>query len=83
MSEPQRLALAFDVVGRFRKRLESVVRGREPVIDLVLIALFAVLFTGRWPEGMRSFVLNVIRYQLRFEAYHVLLTDRYPPFALG
>jgi hypothetical protein len=49
---------------------------------IILIGLFAVLFTGRWPRGMRDFVLNVIRYQLRFEAYLALLTDRYPPFSL-
>lgn len=41
MSDSPRLALAFDVVDRLRKRLELVVRGREPVIDLVLIALLA------------------------------------------
>jgi hypothetical protein len=50
---------------------------------IVIIGFFAVLFTGRWPQGMRKFVLNVIRYQLRFEAYLALLTDRYPPFTLG
>jgi hypothetical protein len=49
---------------------------------VVIIGLFAVLFTGRWPQGMRDFVVGVLRYQLRFEAYLVLLTDRYPPFAL-
>ena len=48
---------------------------------VVLIALFAVLFTGRWPEGMRSFVLNVLRWYLRVSTYFLLLTDEYPPFA--
>ena len=42
---------------------------------------FAVLFTGRWPEGMRSFVLNVLRWYLRVSTYFLLLTDEYPPFA--
>ncbi len=50
---------------------------------ILIIGFFAVLFTGRWPQGMRDFVVNVIRYQLRFEAYLSLLTDRYPPFALS
>jgi hypothetical protein len=48
----------------------------------VLIALFAVLFTGRWPEGLRDFVVNVMRWALRVQAYFALLTDEYPPFAL-
>jgi hypothetical protein len=46
-----------------------------------LIAFFAVLFTGKWPEGMRAFVLNVYGWYLRVSAYAALLTDRYPPFA--
>jgi hypothetical protein len=50
---------------------------------IIIVGLFAVLFTGRWPAGLRAFVLNVIRYQLRFEAYLALLTDRYPPFTLA
>jgi hypothetical protein len=50
---------------------------------IFIVGFFAVLFTGRWPQGMRDFVLNVIRYQLRFEAYLALLTDQYPPFALS
>ena len=48
----------------------------------VLIAFFAVLFTGRWPEGLRDFVIKVMRWGLRVQAYFLLLTDEYPPFAL-
>ena len=48
-----------------------------------VIAFFAVLFTGRWPAGMREFVLGVGRWWLRVEAYLVLLTDEYPPFTLS
>ena len=45
------------------------------------IAFFAVLFTGKWPEGLRSWVLKGLRTSLRFSAYAYLLTDVYPPFA--
>jgi len=48
----------------------------------VLIAFFAVLFTGRWPEGLRGFVINVARWGLRVQSYCFLLTDEYPPFTL-
>jgi hypothetical protein len=48
---------------------------------VIFIAFFAVLFTGRWPEGMRNFVMNVFGWWLRVEAYLLLLTDEYPPFA--
>jgi len=50
---------------------------------VLLIAFFAVLFTGRWPTGLRDFVLGFGRWWLRVEAYLLLLTDEYPPFALS
>ncbi len=52
------------------------------VIVVEVIAFFAVLFTGRWPEGLRTFVLGVGRYWLRAYTYMFLLTDEYPPFSL-
>jgi Domain of unknown function (DUF4389) len=47
-----------------------------------VIAGFAVLFTGRWPEGLRMFVVGYMRWFTRLEAYVGLLTDAYPPFSL-
>jgi hypothetical protein len=49
---------------------------------VLLIAFFAVLFTGRWPAGLRHFTLGVLRWWLRVETYLLLLTDEYPPFTL-
>ena len=48
----------------------------------VIVGFFAVLFTGSWPAGLRDFVVNVMRWSLRVQAYLALLTDEYPPFAL-
>ena len=47
-----------------------------------LIAFFAVLFTGRWPEGLRNFAVGTLRWNMRVSAYLYLLTDEYPPFCL-
>jgi hypothetical protein len=47
-----------------------------------VIAFFAVLFTGRWPAGLRDFVVGALRWNLRANAYVFLLTDEYPPFSL-
>jgi hypothetical protein len=46
-----------------------------------LIAFFAVLFTGRWPEGMRRFIVGTLRLGVRVSAYIYLLVDDYPPFS--
>jgi hypothetical protein len=53
-------------------------------IFAVVIAWFAILFTGRYPRGLFNFVEGVMRWGLRVEAYSMLLvTDQYPPFRLS
>jgi hypothetical protein len=47
-----------------------------------LIAWFAILFTGRYPEGLYHFAIGVLRWSTRVEAYLLLLHDEYPPFSL-
>ena len=49
----------------------------------VVIAWFAIIFTGRYPRGLFDFVLGVNRWSLRVGAYMwLLITDKYPPFSL-
>jgi Domain of unknown function (DUF4389) len=51
---------------------------------VVVVAWFAILFTGRYPRGLFDFVEGVIRWHNRVVAYAwVLVTDRYPPFRLS
>ena len=52
------------------------------VFVVVVIAWFAILFTGRYPQGLHTFVAGVFRWSLRVQAYIVSLTDEYPPFSL-
>jgi hypothetical protein len=50
---------------------------------MLVIAWFAILFTGTFPKGMFDFVLGIMRWELRVYAYaFLLITDKYPPFSL-
>jgi hypothetical protein len=49
---------------------------------VVIAGFFAVLFTGEYPHGARDFLVGAYRYNLRVQAYVLLLTDQYPPFAM-
>ncbi len=49
----------------------------------IIIAWFAILFTGRYPRALFDYVVGVGRWGLRVQAYvSLLVTDRYPPFSL-
>jgi hypothetical protein len=50
----------------------------------VIIAWFAILFTGRYPRELFTFVEGTLRWNNRVIGYALtLVTDRYPPFRLG
>ena len=53
-------------------------------IIVIILAWFAILFTGHCPRGLFSFVVGVMRWSVRVQAYAFLMvTDRYPPFRLN
>jgi hypothetical protein len=47
-----------------------------------IVGFFAVLFTAKWPTGVQEFILGVLRWNTRVNAYYLLLTDEYPPFSM-
>jgi hypothetical protein len=50
----------------------------------VILAWFAILFTGTYPRGLFDFVVGVLRWFNRVIGYAFLLvTDEYPPFRLN
>jgi hypothetical protein len=53
-------------------------------IVAIVIAWFAIIITGRYPKGLFNFVVGVIRWNLRVNAYmYLLVTDKYPPFGMA
>jgi hypothetical protein len=54
------------------------------VLGGVVLAWFAILFTGRYPHSAFDYVVGVLRWSNRVNAYAFsLVTDEYPPFRLS
>jgi hypothetical protein len=49
----------------------------------LIIAWFAILFTGRYPRGLFNFAVGLLRWGMRVSVYTNLMRDDYPPFGTG
>jgi hypothetical protein len=49
---------------------------------VAVLGWFAVLFTGKWPQGMRAFLVRVSNYQYRIWTYVAMVDNEYPKFGL-
>jgi Domain of unknown function (DUF4389) len=81
LAERNRLTVAFRIILVIPQLIVLAVLAIASGV-VTIVAIFVVLFTGRWSDGMRAFVVNVMRYYLRVQAYFLLLSDAYPPFKL-
>jgi hypothetical protein len=80
LDDRNRVTVAFRLILAIPQLIVIGVLGFAAAV-VIIIGFFAVLFTGKWPTGMRDFVVNVVRWYVRVESYVLLLNDEYPPFA--
>jgi hypothetical protein len=55
---------------------------RVIAIVVWIISWFAILLTGRFPRRMFDFIVGVMRWDYRVQAYVYFMRDEYPPFSL-
>ncbi|WP_017623910.1 DUF4389 domain-containing protein [Nocardiopsis chromatogenes] len=61
---------------------EAAASGIGLTTVLLLIVAVALLFTGRYPQGLFDLLMGIARWAIRVGAYVALMTDTYPPFRL-
>jgi hypothetical protein len=49
---------------------------------LWLIVGLVILFTGKYQKDLYKFMVGIMRWNVRANAYLILATDKYPPFSL-
>ena len=52
-------------------------------VVVAVVSWFAILFTGRQPDGLWQLAAYYLRWRVRAVAYMALLRDEYPPFGDG
>lgn len=50
---------------------------------VVIIAWFALILLGRYPQGMYNFLGGILRYTMRVNAFAYLQTDAWPSFGIS
>jgi len=87
------VSYAADYAGEGRNRLTAFFRYIVSIPWLIvaylygivaeicaIIAWFALVFTGRYPEGLYNFNSGYLRMSSRVNSFNYLLTDEWPPF---
>jgi hypothetical protein len=78
--EQNRLSVLLRLIYVIPAAIVAAVVGLVAAV-VAIIAWFAILFTGKYPAGMLSFVVGALRWGTRVSGYAYLLTDKYPPFS--
>ncbi len=80
--ERSRLTVFFRIFMVIPHLIVSVFYGIAAELALI-VAWFAIVFTGRYPAGVYEFVAGYLRFSTRLLGYMLLVTDVFPPFDGG
>lgn len=80
--EPDRVSTFFRIVVVIPWLIVAVAYSIAVTVT-ALIAWFAILIVGRYPQGLYDFNSGMLRFFTRVNAFAYLQTDRWPPFGLG
>jgi uncharacterized membrane protein len=81
VEERSRLTTFFRYFMIIPQALFGIILGIAGFFTLIA-AWFAMVFTGKYPEGLYKFNSGRLRWGTRLNAYFLLVTDAYPPFSI-
>lgn len=80
--EPDRLSTFFRLIAVIPWMIVAIVYSVALTV-MAIIAWFALLIVGRYPEGLYGFNSGVLRFSTRVNAFAYLQTDQWPSFGIG
>jgi len=80
--EPSRLSTFFRFILLIPWAIVGMIYGIALLVTLI-IAWFAIVITGRYPQGLYNFNAGILRFGARLNSFAYLLTDEFPPFGTG
>lgn len=80
--ERNRLTTFFRIIVSIPWIIVGYIYGIAAVVT-VIVAWFAVVILGRYPEGLYNLNAGFLRYGARLNGFLYLLTDEFPPFGLS
>jgi len=78
--EYSRMKVLFRIIVGIPVYFLALIQGLIALV-VVIIAWFAILFTGRFSEGLYNPLRSALAYTTRASAYFLLMTEDYPPFS--
>jgi Domain of unknown function (DUF4389) len=79
-AEYSRLKVLFRIIIGIPVYLLALIQGLIAFV-IAIVAWFAILFTGRFSEGLYNPLRGALAYTTRAGSYFLLMTEDYPPFS--